>query len=648
MVVFINFTFDYLYEQKLKNGDDILKPYYKNIQGLVKTLSSKIKYLPEKYQEDALKVLKAMAYISLREGKPLVFKKISIQEILEGLNLSGGDEYIQKLLCHLREITGNQFIDQFSEDCFGFDLVHCIDYDQAIKEKASFLKKRDEIAGLAHFLQQAFGLDKGKMIDENLFFDYFSWPEHKGYQKVILAFNEFELADKYPVFLINIASTNDKAVTYGAESKQVILNLDYSPELAILIRELVIVDNYSQSSNYPLKYLRMKKNLLSEKIEERLMIILNNSSLILAGKEERVSELCGRNSRLENLYIKLKKDLFEEIFKEFYPVYPVFPLEVKPVNIADKVELAVIALLTENYNADSIAVLQSLSLLDRDNNPSISSSPYTERLIEILKEEKQKKVAVDRIFSLLGGEPYGLQQEFIYLLMIVLVYLGIIRLYRSDQVKFGGVESLRKIFLVNKSLFTNSLDDLKVIGYLELINNTSDSLQDLFSILGLKEEYSTLGYIPYRLYKKYQEKISDIREDITGAKNSLESYLQKPVPGIDEAVIRDKIINLDKAVLAKILVINSIEDLQKLSFSKSEIEELEISLKYIANLISFLNYFDQEVLPVYYELYMRFAREQDSQKLKELTELMEKIWVNIDQQEIFLKMIKCKLGKGVK
>lgn len=113
------------------------------------------------------------------------------------------------------------------------------------------------------------------------------------------------------------------------------------------------------------------------------------------------------------------------------------------------------------------------------------------------------------------------------------------------------------------------------------------------------------------------------------------------MPGINEDIIKDKIKNLDKYILNKLFEIKTIEGLQNLSFSKLELEELEISLRYINNLVNFLDYFNQNVLPGYRQLYKRFEAGESHDKLNETIELIGKSWQRIDQYKQLIELKNC-------
>jgi hypothetical protein len=627
MVIIISITLDHLYEQAVANKNRATEPHYEAVQRVVKTLTSKTSSLPGEYREDALKLVKGLAFINFTGQE--VNKGIHIRELVEGLDLAGKERYARELIYQLREITGGQFIDQFGEDYFTLDLVHCIDYDEVLRKKANLLSREDEIKGLVLFLQKAFDLDDSKRVSDNLFYDYFYWPARNGFQQVVVAFNESRITEGAPALVINMNSSQEKS----PEARKVIINLIYSQSLGSLIKELMVALNYTESSNYPTAYLKLKKRALCKEIEERLVTSLNDSGIISSGQSKTVSQLVGRSESLKGLYSRLKQKLFKDIFEHYYRFYPAFPFEINAGNIKDRIENTIIALLADDYNSDTRGVLQSLSLLDQQGNLDISSSCYLERIIRFLKEEVPEKVPVDRVFSLLKKEPYGLQKELIYLLLVILAYLGVIRVYRKDEIGLG-VNEIKEYFLHKKTLFSSGLDKLAVIGYIKFNDyHTPESSGRLFSILGLKQEYLAPDYNPYLVLKGYMEKINGIKEKIAAAKKNLEQYLQDLIPGLDEGVIRAKITNLEKRVLNKLFAINTVVGLQKLSLSDFELEELEVSLRYIDNLVCFLDYLNKNILPDYRKLFQELKDEENEEELEQVTELMRKAWERIDNQK---------------
>ncbi|HLV08846.1 MAG TPA: DUF6079 family protein [Halanaerobiales bacterium] len=634
VVVDIKLSLDNLYEQKVMNKNSVHNPEHERIQQLVMTLEAKIKFLAEDYQEDTLKLVKGMAYLSMTDQRQAILPEIMVQDLNEGLNFGGDSKYVEQLLYSLREVTGGQFINKYGEDCFGLDLIHCLDYDRIIREKAGLLTREDEIEGLLHFLQQGFGLVNSRKVVENVFLDFFSWPARNSYQKVTIAFNEARVPDTNPVLMINISSDTEKDIINSADSRRITINIYYDQELAGLIRELIIVDKYNLSSNYPSGYLKRKQEFLSARIEECFLEIIKESTIVFPEKVDTPGKLIKESSSLKELYGTLKLDLFTGIFKSQYPDHPVFPLEITPANIKDRIEGTVISLLTEEYNTVSREILKSLFVFNQQDNLDISSSPYIERLRQFMDGEAEGIIPVEKIILQLGREPYGLQKEFSYLLLVILVYLGVVRLYQPDQVRIEGVKTLKRLFSSNITLFSNGLDKFEEkIGYVRMNKKNLERLQPLFSVLGLKRERAASGYLPYLLFKEFSRKMNMIREESNRAKNLLQDYLHRPVPGVDEEVIKDKMINLDKYILNKLLEIKSIEDLQNLSLSKLELEELEISLRYLNNLLKFLDYYDQRVLPAYHKLHKDLEAGESQEKLTEVLELMKKSWQRVDQYQ---------------
>lgn len=113
----------------------------------------------------------------------------------------------------------------------------------------------------------------------------------------------------------------------------------------------------------------------------------------IAGNNEVISSL-------NEVYMDLNSRLFVEVFEYLYPEHPNFNIEMKPSNIVNRVETAINSLVRNNFGEDLKGLLDSLYLLDRYNDPDISSSLYIDRIIQYFSGDKDLKR--EKVFQLKG------------------------------------------------------------------------------------------------------------------------------------------------------------------------------------------------------------------------------------------------------
>lgn len=194
-----------------------------------------------------------------------------------------------------------------------------------------------------------------------------------------------------------------------------------------------------------------------------------------------------------------------------------------------------------------------------------------------------------------------MQEEIFYFLLVFMLYFDIVELYRSDGIKVNGVDYLKSLFTGKTNMFSTDLEKFKkMITYLKVVKNQIyPEHKSLFTVLELSVQCFESDYISFQVFKEFSNKISDIQNDIDRAKDYLEKYVRKPLAGIEESIFKEKMGNLDKNELNRLIETKTIKELQNLSFDKLELEKVEIYLRYLNNLLSFLEYFDRKVFHVY-------------------------------------------------
>lgn len=622
-------TCDRLYDNLRTNISPENKKTIMEIERVVNKLLARVNCFAEPVQSDLVKLIKGLAFFkACNDG----YKGVYIKELVEGLDLLNQDiDDIKDILLQLRKKTGGQFIDCIGDDYFTLDLIHCIDYEEVIDQKAEQLSGELEEKGFLKFLEEVFGLVDDKRISEGIYTDYFPWPARNSFRNCYVVFNnQDDIRDDFTL-VISLSSSD---FSYKPGKKKAVLNLYDSEELSHLVRKLVVLEPLTKSSNYPVEFVYSKIKEIKGNAKKLLLTVLLQSKIYYQGQEKKVSSFLDRAiSNLEEVYLELKTRLFNDVFNDSYPYYPDLPFELNPANCQIIIENTIRVLLIEEpiKSNEAKVLLVSLSLLDEDNYLDITSSPYVSPVIDLLKEKPSQETDISKIFFLLKSELYGLNEDLIYLLLVVLAYLGQIELRQKDGLKIG-IDGLENYFLHKMSLFSSGLENMKGIKFIVLNDNSSlSSLSDLFQMLGLAPELFQPGKNLYQTLVKYKEKVAALEEKLARVELYLDQ-IEKDITFFKPEIVREKRAGLNRLPMRKLTEVKSVSSLKDLFFNRSEIEELEISLRYLDNLDDFLINLTENILSNYKSI-LEGIKDSESSQVP-VRELMDKAWEMIDDKEI--------------
>ena len=237
-------------------------------------------------------------------------------------------------------------------------------------------------------------------------------------------------------------------------------------------------------------------------------------------------------------------------------------------------------------------------LLDQEYYLDVSASPFVKPLISLLQQAVGHKVEVGKVLSLFRAEPYGLNQQLIYMLLVVLTYLGRISLRQQDGLKIGVAE-LEYYFLTRMSLFSSGLENMRKIAYIILEDDSfRPALKDIFGVLGLKPELLHPDHSPYRTFWQYRKRVTGLLESIKRAELLLEQ-IRNNYPVLDQEILRKKKEGLVNLPLNRLSRVKTVAALRDLSLDQYELEKLDFGLRYLNNLNDFLIDLTENILPDY-------------------------------------------------
>ena len=592
-------TWDLLYDQIAIVDFPEKEGLIKQVRSVVSHLIPKLVFLPKHEREDGEKMIKGLAFCKVSAGE---YDRLSLPELIGGLNLtSPALEDAKGILLKLRATTGNQFIDLLGKDCFTLDLVHRLDYEQIIGDKASNLSRNKEEEGLFKILQELFDLDKEKELAESVFSDYFPWPERNSFQDGLIVFKEWIKARGEYMLVFNPPAEYFKA---PPGDKTALLRLNYGEQLAGLIRKLVVCQGLVDRRNYPDRYIKTKIKELKEAIKAELLTVFPQADIFYQGEKRKLASWLNDDLiSLDRLYLKLKTKIFNQSFHQQLPAYPALSFPLSPDNIKKVVENAIKSLLSEEVinDGESRQLLTSLVLLDQEYYLDASASPFVKPLISLLQQVAGHKVEVGEVLSLFKAEPYGLNQQLIYMLLVVLTYLGRISLRQQDGLKIGVAE-LEYYFLTRMSLFSSGLENMRKIAYIILEDDSfRPALKDIFGVLGLKPELLHPDHSPYRTFWQYRKRVTGLLENIKRAELLLEQ-IRNNYPVLDQEILRKKKEGLVNLPLNRLSRVKTVAALRDLSLDQYELEKLDFGLRFLNNLNDFLIDLTENILPDYLQV----------------------------------------------
>ncbi|MEJ6949405.1 DUF6079 family protein [Natronospora cellulosivora (SeqCode)] len=592
-------TYDKIYDEiaskhMIKTLDEVAP-----VINAVNTLSTKVDLLRSTMQEDAKKVIKALAVLKLysKTTNNGATPEELANELLVIDDKFTNTDRIKLILSKLREVTDGQFIAKTKNDYYYIDLDHDIDYDVVISRKAESLYNGAEDDEFLKIIKKNFELETNSESDK-IFPDYSYWKDKKSFRKGSFIYDDgsenLKLGEgDFNFVLVSHLQTSSK---FRSSDNTAVLNIKYNEKMDELLKRIAAISSLRVNSAYPKNIMDTKQRAYITELEEILLKLLLESAIDNGGKHEKAGHLFAQEpDNLSEYYYEVKPALFNKHFTERYPEYPDLINRLSPENIQGEVERTMKDILNGGEQivvSNSQNLLSALDLLDSDNYLDTSQSKYAKVIMKILNENEGKNVKVDDVIAELSQKPFGLDKELVYLILIVLTYNGEINMKQR-----GG----RTITASDLSqLFSIGLEKFREIPYISL--ETEFPVEDiikLFKVLDLPAGYVRNQSDRPKAVKEFKDKVIDIKNKIHEVDNKLDRLKNKPNDYIDINALLRKREGLDNIPMDKFNLVNTISDFKKLKLDKFELEKLEIGLKFMENLILFLNDFEENIYDNY-------------------------------------------------
>jgi len=652
-------TFDKIYDKMAKDHNIRQLDEIAPVVNAVETLNSKVDLLRTNHQEDAKKIIDALAVLKIygkTTNNGATPAELANDLMIISDNITNIDR-IRMILKNLREVTDGQFINKTKNDYYYLDLDHDIDYDVVIQRKAENLYDGAEDGVLLNIIKDNFYLDSDSNHDR-IFDDASYWKEKKSFRKGSFIYddNSVVLNKGDGDFNFVIVSPYQKSANIKSDSDTAILNLEYNEKLDDLLSKIAAVNSLKTGSNYPKSIMDKKKRNFLDEAKEKLLKLLLLTNVKNGGDYDSTKKLLAQEpDNLSAYYEAVKTAVFGHVFNDKYPEYPDLINRLSPENIQGEVERTIDSILTGSEKisvSNSQNLLSSLDLLDDNNRLDTTNSKYANIILDKLKNNKGKNISVNELIEMSTEPPFGLQKELVYLILLVITYNGQANLKHNNR---GSVRNLTASDL--KQFFSSGLNKFEEISYVSLETDFPvDAIIELFKVLDINSGLVRHEKKRTDALREFKEKIIEIEDKIEEVDNQLNNLKRKPNDFFDINKLIKKREGLKNIPIELFSKVNTITDFKKISLDKEELKELEQGLKLLDHLLGYLNDFEKFIYEEY--LYMekalklikenkKFFENESVDKLKDIAANCEKLLgTNEDDLMLLLEYEQRRLLKG--
>jgi hypothetical protein len=601
-------TYDSVFDEinskhTVRNLDEV-----RPVVDIIETLDSKIELIEKDKQDDARRLIKALAVLRLH-GKS-ADNGATPEELANALLITSktikNTDRIVVILDKLREVTSGQFIAKTENNYYYLNPEQSIDYDEVVKRKMKTLPEGMENEELLKIVKYT------DLIDADLaesyvrsFKDSCPWSDKKSFRLGNFIFDDGSDQVKSDDLDFNLVLQSP----YVSSSK-----LDSAKETAILSIK------YSDELDYALKYLAATKLLINENYAKSVMIKKQNegrdnarnlilqkmidSEIEIDGSKKKVKSIISKEpDNIDEFFHHLKENVFNDYFSSTYPKYPKFLNQISYENIKGEIETTINELLSKserNLFSNAKNILSSLDLMDIDGNIDTANSLYVKVIVEELEKNKGKNVKIDDIIEKLQKTPFGLDVEVIYLVFVVLTYNGEINLRKRG----GGTITSSDL----KDVFNIGINAFRDIPYATLETEFPiDSVIKLFRALKLNQGYVRNIKDRTKAVQEFRKKALELKENLDYIFRSFKEISSKPEPIIDKQELTKKIEELDAFPIDDFLEIKTVNDFRKVEYDDKQIDSITKNLELIQNLKGFIDEYNDFISQDYF--YMKKSME---------------------------------------
>ncbi|MBT4287260.1 MAG: hypothetical protein HOD92_07955 [Deltaproteobacteria bacterium] len=533
-------TFDKIYDQLEgdQNKKNLEEVY--NIIKVLEVLTQKISLLDPKFQDDANKVVKALAVYSIwnRKEKGATAKELANNlMVLPQNKMFKVEDNISLIIKKIREVADGQYIkavrdEQSNIEYFKFDKTIGPDIEVEIEQKTASVSD-DEIE-YELFFQLEKLLELLPAEGPDIFKDECQWTSVKSFRRGYILFKRHasEIGELPPNdYAIVLASPFVKEVKESLAKNQLNIRINLPDDAHVQqLKEIVAIKNLSGS--------KFSKVLINKKLEERIngyqkgatqvtglkfrlaKLLFNQSECTLNGKPESIKSRLGREySTAPEIIDAFKTAVFDTVFNIDYPLHPIYSIQLSSTNIVSSLSPIATDLSKGNFTdlfVNTKRFLQSLELLDESEFPDTSQSKIAVDIIQVINKNIDKVTDIEKeIVQRLRKSEYGLEPAIVNLILVLLTVQGKVFLQAKggDRIDINNIKDKLK-----------SLAAFETIAYVKPSEGFDPAFAErLMNSLGLNGAKIKIVKEQPHAFKEYKEKIHDIRNEILTIKGTLES-----------------------------------------------------------------------------------------------------------------------------
>lgn len=594
-------TFDKIFDKIASNHSIKTLDEITPVINAVETLGSKIDLLRSDRQEDARKIIKALAMLNLygkTSNNGANPEELANELMIISSNVTNVDR-IKIILNQLREVTDGQFINRTENDYYFLDLEHDIDYDVVIQRKAENLYEGAEDAEILKLIKENFELES-ESEHVRVFEDYSYWKDNKSFRKGSFIYDDgssnVEKGEGDFNFVFVSPYKQRSQLSGGFDTA--ILNIDYHENLDRLLKNIAAVTSLKKGTGYPQNVMNRKQREFIEKTKNLLLHLLLETKIENGGQYETAGQLLAQEpDNLNEYFYEVKSSLFNKTFNEQYPLHPQFLNRLSPENIQGEVERTIKEILKTGEKitvSNAQNLLLSLELLDNDNYLDTSKSKYIKVILDELTENEGKNVKVHMLVEKLATKPFGLQKELTLLLLIVLTHNG------EANLKQRGGRTITASDL--EQFFSTGIKNFKEVPYIMLETDFPvEEIIRLFKVLDLNPGLIRQKKERPEAVRWFKNRILEIKEKIVEIDGMLDKIKSKPDDFIEINKLLQKREGIEKSLpMNTFLQVNTVTDFQKVVLKEIEIErKIKPGLNLVDRLLGYLNDFEEFIYDKY-------------------------------------------------
>lgn len=583
-------TYDNVYDEinskhTIRNLDEVHP-----VIEIIDTLHTKIDLVDQRFQEDAKKLVKALAVLKLygnTTNNGATPEELANQLLITSTNVMENTDRIIIILDKIREVTSGQFIGKSDNDYYYLTLEEGPDYDVVIDRKAKNLPEGivdEELLALIKYTD----LIDSKEAESytRAFQDICEWSDKRSFRLGHFIFDDGTNYVKSGELDFNLVITSpyNASPKISSSKDTAVLRLEYNEEIDDLLKKLaatriLINENYSKG------VMQKKRNKLTTTTKEKVLEALLDYEFEYDGNKQRIKSVINQQpDTIDEFFHNIKGDIFNEFFSLEYPKYPKFQTRLSHENIKGEVDSTLNELIRKgekNLFSTAKAILSSLDLIDVDGNIDMTTSIYAKVILDELEKNKGKNVKIEDIIDKLADKPFGLDKEMILLIISVLTYSGEIILKK----KGGGMVTASDL----PDVLKRGVGEYKDIPYATLETDFPvEAISRLFRALGLNQGLVRNSKDRTRAVQEFRAKALEINETLGKIERGISGIATSQHQIVDVEKLTGNAKDLEQIPNDDFLKVKTVSDFKKVEYTEEQVKEIASNLELMEAFFGFI------------------------------------------------------------